>query len=79
MNLFNVSMDSATIGVSLMGFIFSVASSNIKHSCSIFVLSPLSGRSTIEYCFIACIRSVAALVTCSSGNIHGNVNLFDSV
>jgi len=77
-NLFNVSMDSASIGVGLIEFIFLVASSNTEHSCSIFVLSPSSGRSAIGYCFITYTRSEAALVTYSSGDIRGNVNLFDS-
>ena len=78
-NLFNVSMDSVLIRVDLMGLIFLVASLSIEYSYLIFDLSPSSGSSIIQYYFITYVRSVAALVTCSSSYICRNVNLFDLV
>ena len=50
MNLFNISIDSALIGVGLIEFLLSLASSNIEYSYSIFVLSLLSSRSAVGYC-----------------------------
>ena len=78
MNLFSISIDSALIRVGLMGLILLVASLNIEYSYSIFNLSLSSSKSTVGYYFITCVGSIATLVTCSSGNICGNVNLFNS-
>ena len=75
MNLFNISIDSVSIGVGLIGLILLIASLNMEYSYSIFDLSLLSGRSAVGYYFIACIRSVTTLVTCSSSSYIGNINV----
>ena len=56
----------------------SEASSNMVHSFSTFVRRFLSGRCRKDFDLMACAKSFAAVVICSSEVILGQLNLLHS-